>query len=49
MITLDPDSGEADPRVLRQVARGHGGNAGVYGAVLCEGVINSGDRIHLAD
>ena len=49
MITLDPDSGEADPRVLRQVARGHGGNAGVYGAVLCEGVITSGDRIQLAD
>ncbi len=49
MITLDPDTGEADPKVLRNVARGHGGNAGVYGAVLCEGVINLGDRIQLAD
>ena len=49
MITLDPDTGEADPNVLRRVARGHEGMAGVYGAVLVEGVVLPGDSIELLD
>jgi len=49
MITLDPDTAEADPRVLRTVARGHGGLAGVYGAVVREGVVRRGDAIQLTD
>src|SRR6267143_959480 len=43
MITLDPDTTAADPEVLRRVARGHDGTAGVYGAVLAEGTIRAED------
>ena len=49
MITLDPETGEAKPEVLRVVARRHGGNAGLYGAVLTEGVVRTGDEIDLLD
>ena len=49
MITLDPDTGEADPNVLRRVAREHEGMAGVYGAVLTEGTVMPGDAIELLD
>jgi uncharacterized protein YcbX len=49
MITLDPDTGLANPEVMRRVARDHGGTAGVYGAVLVEGVIRAGDEIALVD
>ena len=34
MITLDPDTAEATPTLLRHLARNHGGNAGVFAAVL---------------
>jgi uncharacterized protein len=47
MITLDPDSGEANPEVMRQVARAHDGKAGVYGAVVVEGIIETGNEITL--
>jgi len=47
MITLDPDTGESDPMILRKVAQGHDGMAGVYGAVLVEGTIRKGDAIEL--
>ena len=49
MITLDPDTAEARPEVLRVVAQNHGGNAGLYGAVLTEGVVRAGDAIDLLD
>ena len=49
MITLDPELGEPSPQVLRVVAQRHGGNAGLYGAVLIEGVVNMGDDIKLLD
>jgi len=45
MITLDPDTAEARPEVLRRVAQSHGGKAGLYGAVLVEGTVRSGDAI----
>jgi len=47
MITLDPDTGEARPEVLRQVAKAHQGMAGVYGAVLVEGIVRTGDTIQV--
>jgi uncharacterized protein YcbX len=47
MITLDPDTGKANPDIMRQLARAHEGKAGVYGAVLVEGIIRSGDEIAL--
>lgn len=49
MITLDPDTGKATPEILRKVTQTHGGTAGIYGAVLAEGVIRSGDRIEILD
>ena len=47
MITLDPDTAESNPKVLRIVAQGHENKAGVYGAVLVEGMIRQGDEIEL--
>lgn len=47
MITLDPDTAQANPEVLRRVARAHDGRAGVYGAVLVEGTIRPGDPVRL--
>ena len=49
MISLDPDTGEHNPEVLRKIAQSHGTCAGVYCAVLVEGVIATGDSIELLD
>jgi hypothetical protein len=45
MISLDPDTGEHSPETLRQVSAAHEGMAGVYGAVLVEGMIRNGDEV----
>ena len=47
MITLDPDTADESPKVLQHVSRNHGGDAGVFGAVLQDGVVNKGDPIFL--
>ena len=47
MITLDPDTAEKTPAILRAVAQAHEGMAGVYGAVLKEGMIRQGDPVEL--
>jgi uncharacterized protein len=49
MITMDPDTGEKSPVVLKKVAQAHDGMAGVYGAILVEGMLHKGDRIELLD
>jgi uncharacterized protein YcbX len=49
MITLDPDSAEKTPAILKAVAQAHEGMAGVYGAVLVEGMIHQGDPVELLD
>jgi MOSC domain-containing protein len=49
MITLDPNTAEARPEVLRRVTQAHDGKAGLYGVVLIEGTIRSGDDIILLD
>jgi uncharacterized protein YcbX len=49
MISLDPDTGEHNPQILRTVARVHGNMAGVYCAVLVEGMIKKGDSVELVD
>lgn len=49
MITLDPDTAQPNPDLMRRVARDHEGKAGVYGAVLVEGTIAPGDEIVLLD
>jgi uncharacterized protein len=47
MITIDPDTAEATPAIMRNVARAHGGHAGIYCAVLTEGMVHVGDQIVL--
>lgn len=49
MITLDPDTAQANPEVMKRVARSHDGKAGVYGAVLVEGTIRPGDAVTVCD
>jgi MOSC domain-containing protein YiiM len=45
MITLDPETTQASPDVMRVVARSHDGKAGIYAAVVVEGTIRRGDKI----
>jgi uncharacterized protein YcbX len=47
MITLDPDTAQANPEIMKRVARAHEGKAGVYCAVLVEGIVRPGDDIAL--
>ncbi len=47
MITLDPDTGAIAPALLKKVAQAHSGMAGVYGAVLAEGMVRKGDPVEL--
>jgi uncharacterized protein YcbX len=47
MITLDPDTAEKTPAILKKIAQAHEGCAGVYGAVLAEGVVRKGDSVEL--
>jgi len=49
MISLDPDTAEKTTAILKQVAQAHEGMAGVYGAVLAEGMIRKGDPVELVD
>jgi hypothetical protein len=48
MITLDPDTAEKSPAILKAVAQSHEGLAGVYAAVLVEGLIRKGDAVEVA-
>jgi uncharacterized protein YcbX len=48
MISLDPETGEHNPEILRKVVQAHGNFAGVYCAVLVEGLLKKGDLIKLA-
>ena len=49
MITLDPDTGEANPEIMKQLANAHGSQAGVYGSVVVEGLIRPGDEVVILD
>jgi uncharacterized protein YcbX len=49
IITLDPDTGEQAPAILKKVAQAHDGMAGVYGAVLMEGMVHKGDPVEVMD
>lgn len=49
MISLDPDTGEHNPEVLRKVAQAHDAFAGVYCAVLVEGILTKSDSVQLLD
>jgi uncharacterized protein YcbX len=47
IITLDPDTGEQAPAILKKVGQAHDGMAGVYGAILVEGVVHKGDSVEV--
>lgn len=47
VITVNPDTAEVAPELIKHIARSHEGYAGVYGAVLVEGVVKAGDAIEL--
>jgi uncharacterized protein YcbX len=47
LISLDPYTGEHEPEVLRKVVKAHANLAGVYCAVLVEGLLKKGDLIEL--
>jgi MOSC domain-containing protein len=49
MITLDPDTAEKAPAILKTVAQLHEGMAGIYAAVLVEGMIRKGEPVELLD
>jgi MOSC domain-containing protein len=49
IMSLDPDTSEHNPEVFRKVAQTHGACAGVYCAVLVEGILTKGDSIELLD
>jgi uncharacterized protein YcbX len=49
MITLDPDTSEKTPEILKKVAQAHEGMAGVYGAVIVEGMLHKGDSVELLE
>jgi len=49
MISPATETGEHNPEVLRRVAQLHDAFAGVYCAVLVEGILTQGDTIELLD
>jgi uncharacterized protein YcbX len=49
MITLDPDTAEKTPAILKNVAQAHDNKVGLYGAVLVEGILRKGDPVELLD
>jgi hypothetical protein len=49
IITLDPSTAEASPKVLEVVAKNHANYLGVYGSVVREGIVRTGDAVCAAD
>lgn len=45
ITTMDPDTGERDPRVLREIAQNRANCAGVYGSTVAPGSIALGDPV----
>ena len=49
MITLDPDTAEKSPAIHKTIAQSHENKAGVYAAVLMEGMIHQGDSVEIIE
>ena len=47
MVNFDPDSGRADPEVLKSIVRAHQNTAGVYGTVIRGGRLAIGQSVRL--
>lgn len=48
VITLDPDTTEPDPALMKHLDRHHGGRLGIYAAVLAPGMLHTGDEVPTA-
>lgn len=49
MVSLDPETATADPSILRRLAQGHAGRAGVYARCVRPGVVRVGDAVRFAE
>ncbi|MFL6449667.1 MAG: MOSC domain-containing protein [Bryobacteraceae bacterium] len=49
MITLDPETAEPTPELMKLVAASHESRVGIYADVLAEGTVRPGDRVEVAD
>lgn len=47
MITLDPDTSNPNPKLMKRVARFHERRVGIYANVLVEGIVRRGDRVEV--
>ena len=47
MISMNPDTAEHNPLVLKTAVRLNNNNAGVYGTVICGGTLKIGDSVFL--
>lgn len=47
MVNIDPDSGRADPEVLKSIVRTHQNTAGIYGTVIRTGRLAIGQTVRL--
>lgn len=47
IINLDPETAAAREAVLNAVVKNHGGKAGIYAAVVTEGIAKVGDPVYL--
>jgi uncharacterized protein YcbX len=49
LITLDPETSDANPEVIKCVARDHEMRAGIYAGVLVEGLVSVGDDVRVVE
>lgn len=49
IITLDPDTSERTPAIMKKLVQAHEGMAGVYGAVIVEGMLRKDDPVELLE
>jgi len=49
IVTLDPDTSDPNPEVMKRLAQGHETRAGIYAAVLVEGMVGVGDEISVVE
>ena len=49
MVTIDPETGTKEPRVMRTVAQAFGNTYGIYAGPARPGLIRIGDAVRLLD
>jgi uncharacterized protein len=49
MVTIDPETGAKEPRILRTVARDFGNSYGIYAGPARPGLIRLGDAVRVVD